>query len=116
MKRLSSVPCVLAFHLSAIFLMLSCGSSNPPKQLIVHVEPGYSGTIHIEACVKSSPASDIFLDARGFGSTSLCPSADDRIQLTILRGKQTVIADPSEINISRTGDGIATSIEAKTNP
>jgi hypothetical protein len=96
--------------------MLSCGSSNPPKQLIVHVEPEYSGTIHIEACVKSSPASDISVDARGFGSTSLCPSADDRIELTIIRGSQTVVVNSSEINISRTGDGIATSIETKIKP
>lgn len=116
MPRLSSVPFVLAFNLSAIFLMLSCGSSNPPKRLTVRVESGYSGPIHIEACVKSSSASDISVDARGFGSTSLCPSSDDRIQLTIIRGNQTVVASSSEINISRTGDGIATSIETKIRP
>jgi len=114
--RSSSVPLVLAFHLSAIFLMLSCGSASPPKQLLVRVPPGYAGTVHIEVCVNNSPADDISLDAQGIGSTSLCPSANGRIQITILRGSQTIAIAPSEVHVSRTGDGLATSVETNLRP
>lgn len=105
--RLSSLPFVLAFHLSAIFLMLSCASASPPKQILVRVQPACSGTAHIATCVKNSPADNISLDAQGRGST-LCPSQNERIQITIIRGSQTTEIGPSEVSLARTGDGIAT--------
>jgi len=114
--RSSSAPLVLAIHLFAIFLMLSCGSARPPKQILVRAQPDYSGTVHLDVCVKNSPADDISLDAQGIGTTSLCPSADERIQITVIRGSQAITIAPPDVHVSRTGDGIATSVETNLRP
>lgn len=116
MHRLSTIPLLLAFHLSAIFLMLSCGSGNAPAQLTLRAPSGYSGTVHVETCMTGSAAAEVALDARGHGTTSLCPSPDQGVTLVVLRGSETVTMPPSEVFISRTGDKIATSVEARLQP
>jgi hypothetical protein len=95
------------------FLMLSCASSSQPDQLIVHIPDHFSGNLHIETCVNGTPGSEITVDERGSGKTVLCPASDHTVELKVVASdRQYKLAAP-DVQIRRTGDGLATSIEAK---
>ncbi len=93
--------------------MLSCASSLPSDHLAVHVPDHFSGSVHISACVTGSPAGEITVDDQGLGKTSLCPAIDHTVEIEVIgTGRHFKLIAP-EVRISRTGDGIATSIEAQ---
>jgi hypothetical protein len=111
-----NVPLLFAVQIGSISLMLSCASSHPPKRFTVRVAAGFSGTVHVNTCVQSAPATDLTIDNQGVGATSVCPSPDATVELTVLRGDQKYILATPDISISRTGDGIPTSLRAEIRP
>jgi hypothetical protein len=80
------------------------------------VASGFSGTIRLAACVSSAPATDISTDAQGAADTSVCPRTDGTVAIVVIQGGRESIVAPEDISISRTGDGIATSISAQVRP
>jgi hypothetical protein len=115
-SRSSWVPLMLAVQIGAVFLLLSCASSQPSQQVRVHVTPGFSGTIHLAACVSSAPATDISTGPGGTADTSVCPRTDGIVAIVVVKGDRESTVAPEDISISRTGDGIATSINAQVRP
>jgi hypothetical protein len=116
MNRQSFVPRLLVLQLAGIFLLLSCASTRPPQRLRVRVVPGFTGTLELTPCDSRSGAAEISTDARGAGSTSVCPSEDGNLVIVIVRGSQAYTAAPEDIAVRRTGDGIATSIKVRVRP
>jgi len=99
--------------MASVSLMLSCGSSAHPDRLTVRLPPHFSGSLHVATCIPGAPAEDVPVDDRGLGQTSLCPDSSRSIELDVIaEGRHIRIAVP-QAQISRTGDGIATSIEAQ---
>jgi hypothetical protein len=115
-SRPSWVPLLLALQIGAVFLLLSCGSNQASERLRVHVAQGFAGTIHLAACVSSAPATDISTDAQGTAATSVCPRTDGAVAIVVIRGGRESTVAPEDISVSRTGDGIATSIKAQIRP
>jgi hypothetical protein len=107
---------LLAAQSAAIFLMLSCASSQPSQRLTVHVAPGFVGPLHLSTCVPSASASDISANSAGMGETSACPSRETGVTIVVVRGEQQSSLAPGDVSILRTGDGIATSIRAEVRP
>jgi hypothetical protein len=99
--------------LTTASLMLSCGSSAHPDRLTVRLPPHFSGSLHVTTCIPNAPAEDIPVDDRGLGQTSLCPDSSHSIELEVIaEGRHIRVAVP-QAQIHRTGDGIATSIDAQ---
>jgi hypothetical protein len=111
-----NVALLFAVQIGAISLMLSCASSQPPERFTVRVAAGFTGTIHVNTCVPSAPATDLTVDEQGVGATSACPSRDATVELTVLRADQQYTVAAPDISILRTGDGIPTSIRAEIRP
>jgi hypothetical protein len=113
----SSLVCLSVLVLCSAMWMLSCASSAAPDRLTVHVSGNASLSIlHIDTCVSSAPASEIYLDENGKGKTSLCPDASRVVELEVVAADRHYRVAPPQVQIQRTGDGIATSIEAKLTP
>jgi hypothetical protein len=105
-------------HLSAALLgsallMFSCAWSTHPDQLIVHVPPRCPKVLHVATCVPGAPTADVTVDEQGSGKTSLCPATDHSVQIEVIRIDQHYKLDVPSVHIQRTGDGLATSIEAE---
>jgi hypothetical protein len=97
-------------------LVLSCASSQPPQTLTVHIAPGFTGTIHVSTCVASAPAADVSTDIDGAGQTSACPARNASVAIAVVRGHQQYTIGPEKVTVLRTGDGLATSIQASIRP
>jgi hypothetical protein len=109
----SNLVCLSAVLLGTAFTMLSCASSSHPDQLKVHVPEQFSGIIHVDTCAKGTPSGEeVTVDAKGLGKTSLCPAADHSVEIEVVRANREYKISSSEVQIQRTGDSIATSIEA----
>ena len=67
-NRLPSIPYLSGVLLGAIFLVLSCASSNPAGRFMVQVPKDFSGIIQIETCVASAAANTLAVDSNGAGS------------------------------------------------
>jgi len=99
--------------LGIAFVMLSCAPSSQPDQLVVHVPDDFSGMLHIQTCVNGAPAGEISVDRQGLGKTVLCPARDHTVEIEVVAsGRHFKLVTP-EVQVRRTGDGLATSIEAK---
>jgi hypothetical protein len=107
---------LLAVQSGAIFLMLSCASSQPSQRLTVHLVPGFVGPLHVSTCVPSASANDITANSAGMGETSACPSRETSVTIVVVRGDQQSTLAPGDVSILRTDDGIATSIRATVRP
>jgi hypothetical protein len=95
------------------FLMLSCASSSHPDQLTVRIPEHLAGaSLHIDTCVNDAPAGEVKVDDQGTGKTPFCPASDRTVEIEVVGGGYYKLAAP-EVQIRRTGDGIATSIEAR---
>lgn len=112
----SRIPQLLAAQLVAIFLVLSCASSQPPQTLTVRIAPGFSGTIHLSTCIVSAPATDISTDKDGAGQTSACPAREASIAIVVVRDDHQYTIGPENVSVLRTGDGLATSIQTDIRP
>jgi hypothetical protein len=99
--------------LGAALSMLSCASSAPPDRLTVHVPAQRNSSIlHVDTCVSDAPGKEVYVDERGIGKTSLCPASEHTVDVEVVEGdRHQKLASP-DVLIRRTGDGIATSIEA----
>ncbi len=94
------------------FLMLSCASSSHPDQLTVRIPEHFAGTsLHIDTCVVGAPVGEVKVDDQGLGKTPLCPASDHAVEIEVVGGGHYKLVSP-DVQIRRTGDGIATSIEA----
>jgi hypothetical protein len=109
----SNVVCLSVAVLGIALLMLSCASSSQPDQLIVHVPDHFSGTLHIQTCVRGAPAGEITVDSQGLGKTVLCPASDHTVEIEVRASDRHFKLVRPEVQIRRTGDGLATSIEAQ---
>jgi hypothetical protein len=109
----SNLPYLSLAFLATVFLMLSCGARLHPDQLVVHVPSHFSGSMRISSCVAGTPAGEVTLDERGLGQTSLCPAVNHSVEIEIIGSDRSYKLSSSEVHILRTGDGIATSIEAQ---
>jgi hypothetical protein len=109
----SNIQYVSLLGLAAIFMMFSCGSRTPAYPLTVHVPAHFSGKIHIMACAGDASMMEVSVDEKGEGKTALCPAADRTVEIEVIEGDRRINVPASEVHISRTGDGIATSIEAQ---
>jgi hypothetical protein len=99
--------------MGAGFLMLSCASSLRPDHLTVHCPRHFSGTVHVNTCVSGAPMEEITVDDQGLGKTALCPGVDHTIEIEVIANDRQYRFAPPDVHIERTGDGIATSIEAR---
>jgi len=99
--------------LGIAFLMLSCASSSQPDQLIVHVPDHFSGMLHIQTCVHGAPGGEITVDSEGLGKTVLCPASDHTVEIEVVASDRHFKLIAPEVQVLRTGDGLATSIEAQ---
>ena len=95
------------------FLMLSCASSSQPDQLIVHVPDHFSGLLHIQTCVNGAPGGEITVDSQGLGKTVLCPASDHTVEIEVVASDRHFKLVAPEVQVRRTGDGLATSIEVQ---
>ena len=94
-------------------LMFSCAWSTHPDQLTVHVPPHCPKVLHLATCVPGAPAAEVTVDEQGSGKTSLCPASDHSVQIEVIRIDRHYKLDRPAVQIQRTGDGLATSIEAE---
>lgn len=93
--------------------MFSCALSTHPDQLTVRVPPHCSARLHVATCVPGAPQADVNVDEQGMGKTSLCPATDHSVQIEVIRiDRHYTLAAPA-VHVQRTGDGLATSIEAE---
>jgi len=92
--------------------MLSCASSSHPDQLTVHVPQHCSG-VHVATCVTGAPSADVTVNEQGLGKTSLCPGTNHTVEIEVVGDNRHYKLMSPEVHIQRTGDGIATSIEAQ---
>jgi hypothetical protein len=92
--------------------MLSCASSSHPDQLKVHVPQRCPG-LHVATCVSGAPPADVTVNEQGVGKTSLCPGADHTVEIEVVEDNRHYKLMSQEVHIQRTGDGIATSVEAQ---
>jgi hypothetical protein len=99
--------------LGIAFVMLSCAPSSQPDQLIVHVPDHFSGMLHIQTCVNGAPTGEITVDSQGAGKTVLCPASDHTVEIEVVATDRHFKLVTPEVQVRRTGDGLATSIEAK---
>jgi hypothetical protein len=116
MTRRSFVPHLLAMQVGAIFLLLSCASSRPPQRIRAHVAPGFSGTIHLIPCVSGAPIAEVFTDEQGRADTSVCPQTAGAVVIVLVKESREYTVATEDISISKTGDGIATSINVRIRP
>jgi hypothetical protein len=98
--------------LGTALLLLSCASSTHPDHLTIRDPKHFTGTLHVDTCVSGAPSDDISLDEHGLGKTSLCPARDRTVELEIIETDHHYKIASNKVNVRRTGDGIATSIEA----
>ena len=93
--------------------MLSCASSSNPDHLAVHIPPRCPNLLHVDTCVAGAPHQDVTVDEQGHGKTSLCPGVDHSVEIEVIGiGRHYKLVSP-EVHIRRTGDGMATSLEAE---
>ena len=95
------------------FLMLSCASKTEPDHLTVHAPSHFAGIVHVDTCVNGAPAADIAVDQNGAGKTSLCPAVDHQVEIEVIEDQQHFKLVAHDVRVRRTGDGIATSVEAQ---
>jgi hypothetical protein len=93
-------------------LMFSCAWSAHPDQLTVHV-PRHCSKLHLATCVPGASPADVTVDERGIGKTSLCPATDHSVQIEVIRIDHHYTVAAPAVHVQRTGDGLATSIEAE---
>ncbi len=73
----------------------------------------FAGTsLHIDTCVAGAAAGEVKVDDQGVGKTALCPASDHTVEIEVVGGGHYKLVAP-EVQIRRTGDGIATSIVAQ---
>jgi hypothetical protein len=53
------------------------------------------------------------VNEQGLGKTSLCPAVDHAVEIEVVEDNRHYKLIPPDVHIQRTGDGIATSIEAQ---
>lgn len=99
--------------LAMVFLLLSCASGPQPDHLIVHVPPRLSAPLHIVTCVEGASAGEVTVDEQGIAKTALCPDQSHTVEIEVIARDTRYRLSVSEVHIRRTGDGIATSIEAQ---
>lgn len=110
----SNLVCFSAFVLGVALLMLSCGFSSPPDRLIVHVPARcQSAVLHVDTCLSGAPSNDVYLDEHGIGKTSLCPAGNHSVELEVIEDNRHYRVSSDQVHVGRTGDGIATSVEAQ---
>jgi hypothetical protein len=110
----SNLVCVLALLLSGALWMLSCGSSTPPDRLTIHLTAHHSAPlVHVDACVSGAPAPEVYIDEHGLGKTSVCPAANHNVEVDIVDGDRRYRLTAEKVQVRRTGDGLATSVEAQ---
>jgi hypothetical protein len=109
----SCIPRLLIAQISAIFMMLSCASSQPLRRITVHTVPEFTGTLRISTCVSGTSGSEISADAQGMASTSLCPGQNVNVEIMVVQGSRQSVVAHEDVSISRTGDGIPTTIKAE---
>ena len=83
-----------------------------PDPLIVHVPDHFSGTLRVSTCISGAPAGEITVDDHGLGKTSLCPATNRTVEIEVIASDRQYRLAAADVRIERTGDGIATSIEA----
>jgi hypothetical protein len=109
----SNLVCVCAAILGATLWMLSCASSAPPDRLRVHLPARRNAhVLHVDTCVSGASVNEVYVDERGQGQTSLCPASEREVDVEVVDGKRRYTLGSTDVQIRRTGDGIATSIEA----
>lgn len=64
-------------------------------------------------CVPGAPPADVTVNEQGMGKTSLCPGVNHTVEIEVLENSRHYKLVSQEVHIQRTGDGIATSIEAQ---
>lgn len=107
----SNLVCCSAVLLGAVLLMLSCASSSPPDRLTIYVRAHQSSDVlHADTC---APVNEVYVDERGIGKTALCPLANHTVDVEIVDGARHYKVPSPDVHIRRTGDGIATSVEAR---
>jgi hypothetical protein len=107
------IPTVLSAYVLIGCLMVSCGLGRAPKELTVAVPHNFSGSLHIHMCDDNAPENNITANDKGEVSTSTCLGKNEEVQLRIV-GKDGIEVIPANlVRIDRTGDGIATVVEAK---
>jgi hypothetical protein len=111
--QMSRISILVCGDILAGCLMFSCGLGQAPKELTVGVPHDFSGSLHIHVCDKTARENNIAVDDIGEGSTSMCLEKDDRVQLRIIGQDRREIIPANLVTITRTGDGIATVVEAK---
>ena len=67
----------------------------------------------MDTCVAGTPSGEVIVDAKGLGKTSLCPATDHSVEIQMVSTDRQYKIAAREVHIQRTGDGIATSIEAR---
>jgi hypothetical protein len=99
--------------LAAVLLMLSCAASSHPDHMIVHVPQHCSSVLHVDTCISGAPNDDVTVNEQGVGKTSLCPGTSHTVEIEVVRMDRHYRLVNSAVHIRRTGDGMATSVEAE---
>ena len=100
--------------LGSALLMHSCASSSPPDRLVIHVQAQRDvGILHVDTCVSGASSNEVYADDKGIAKTSLCPASNHTVDVEVVAGEQHHRVASTDVQIHRTGDGIATSVEAR---
>jgi hypothetical protein len=75
--------------------------------------PQHCAGVHLATCVSGAPLADVTVNEQGMGKTSLCPGVDRTVEIEVVENSRHYKLISPEVHIQRTGDGIATSIEAQ---
>ena len=94
------------------FLMLSCASKTEPDHLTVHAPSHFAGIVHVDTCVNGAPAADIAVDQNGAGKFAVSRRRSPA-EIEVIEDQQHFKLVAHDVRVRRTGDGIATSVEAQ---
>jgi len=92
----------------SVFLF-SCAAKKSPERLTIIAPDDFSGSMKLTACVSQAPADNIFIDASGNGSTSVCSASRD-LKIVVKRGK---LLTEVPARVSKTGDDFVVAISAE---
>src|SRR6202035_3889992 len=91
--------------------VLSCAATPAPVVINVEATPDYHGGLHVTTCAAGTVSN--IADGSGNVSVADCPTGNQQVDLAVKQGDKIYKIPSNQLSVSRTGDHIAVSIDAR---